>query len=131
MEESEADDVVRPRRLARIGLAEVAPSDWLLLKFCCLRDGFQSAPRGAASGRRTPENSSDIYDRSWPLWFQMRDLGYEHMAGRAWLREDKSYKEVWEAIVGKVDQDLGAHGGSCRISWAISAPAHSKRPGCS
>jgi hypothetical protein len=110
MRPEEPADIARARRLAEIrGRRGTA-------KRLSAIESIRSAKpttvsRGAAdsSGRKTPENSSDMFGHQWQLWFQMRDVGYEFIIARARQRRKTTYAELWDAIKTGVGEDLGNH----------------------
>jgi hypothetical protein len=62
----------------------------------------------ASSGRKTPENSVDMFGHPWPEWFRMRDVGYEHIAKCARARTKTNYADLWTAIGHGVAKDPGS-----------------------
>lgn len=101
--------MARARRLAEIRARRGTPERLLAIE--SIRSAKPTTvARGAAAiaDRKTPENSSAMFGHPWPLWFQMRDVGYEHIAARARDRKKTTYVEMWDAIRAEVGQDLGS-----------------------
>jgi hypothetical protein len=62
---------------------------------------------GAGSGRKSPDNSSEMYGHPWAVWFQMRDAGLEFLDQSAALEKKVTYGEVWDAITSQVGDQAG------------------------
>jgi hypothetical protein len=110
MRSEEPADLARLRRLAEIRAQRGTAARLAAIEV--IRSAKPALVGGGAAvstGRKTPENSSDMFGHPWPLWFQMRDIGYDHIAARAREREKTTYAELWDAINTGVGQDLGNH----------------------
>lgn len=59
------------------------------------------------SGRRTPENSPDMFGHPWPVWFAMRDAALAYMKVCASEGRLTSYRETWAAVEAALGEDLG------------------------
>jgi hypothetical protein len=102
------DDLARDRRLAAIRAKRGTPER--LAQIEAMQQAKSRARKlkaSASSGRKTPENSTDIYKHSWSEWFQMRDAGFECIGEFARRREPPSYGEIWSYINAHLGKDLG------------------------
>jgi hypothetical protein len=110
MKPEEPADIARARRLseirARRGTAKRLSA---IESIRSAKPTTVSRGPAASSGRKTPENSSDMFGHPWQLWFQMRDVGYEFITARARERKKTTYAELWDAIKTGVGKDLGNH----------------------
>ena len=68
--------------------------------------------KAAASGRKSPENSSSMFGHPWPVWFQMRDTAMEVIAEATAKGDLVHYGELWDEMehrlaVGAQDHEVG------------------------
>lgn len=106
----EDPELRRDRRLAKIRAQRGTPERQAEIE-AIQRRKTEGQRRTSASpnGRRSPENSPDMFGHPWPTWFAMREAGLEHLTTCASDRRLTSYKELWDAIERSLDQDLGNH----------------------
>lgn len=60
-------------------------------------------------GRKTPENSSHMFNHPWSVWFEMRDAANAYLCQCATERRTTSYAELWGVISSAIGEDLGDH----------------------
>lgn len=60
-----------------------------------------------SSGRKTPENSTEIFGHAWPVWFQLRDLALEELEACAAQGRTTTYVELWEHLSKAIDTPMG------------------------
>jgi hypothetical protein len=122
------DDEARDRRLAAIRARRGTPeraAHIAALQASKVASKKQSASSGG--GRRTPENSDTYFGHPWPIWFSMRDAGYEHIIERARLGQTTTYTELWAAITATLGPDLGnRYWQMGHLLGAIAEHAHDK-----
>ena len=61
----------------------------------------------AASGRKTPENSTEMFGHSWPFWFQMRDTSLEIIGSFARRRSYVTYGQLWDTLIARLGNEVG------------------------
>lgn len=105
-----SDDEARDRRLEAIRARRGSPERMARIEALQASKADQKRKMkrsSAAAGRKTPENSADFFGHPWPLWFAMRDAGYQHIIERARNRQTTTYGELWAAITDTIGEDLG------------------------
>ena len=108
MAEHIPDDEVRDRRLAAIRARRGTPERQALIEALQASKAKSKKQRSSStSERKTPDNSAHFFGHPWPLWFSMRDAGYEHIIACARQRKTTTYKDLWAAITAALQQDLG------------------------
>ena len=63
----------------------------------------------AASGRKTPDNSADMFGHPWSTWHRMAEVGYEAIVRAARARTRLTYAQLWRDIGAGVEEDPGNH----------------------
>lgn len=104
-----SDDDARDRRLADIRARRGTPERQakIAAQEASKAQAKKKSQSSSLSGKKTPDNSPSFHGHPWPLWFSMRDAGYEHIIERALERETTTYKELWAAITAALGQDFG------------------------
>jgi len=59
------------------------------------------------SGRKTPENSNDMFGHPWPFWFQMRDAAMEVITSAGRRRELIPYGDLWSELRNRLGSEVG------------------------
>ena len=108
---TEHPDVRRQRRIDEIRAGRGTPEREEQIRAIAERKDQEARRRkqssGTRSGRRTPDNSPDIFGHPWPKWFQMRDVALDYLRTCAAERRLTTYHELWAAIEASVGEDLG------------------------
>ena len=106
------DEQARDRRLAAIRAQRGTPERETQIQALELARATAAKSKARAtstSGRKTPENSSEMFGHPWTEWFQMRDAGFDHIERCARKRSLTTYAELWSAIATQLGKDLGSH----------------------
>jgi hypothetical protein len=102
------DEEARDRRLAAIRAQRGTPERQAFIEQLALEKArIQREARVSSSGKKTPENSSDMYGHPWAEWFEMRDTGLDLIATAARDRGLTNYSDLWDGIGKALDRDLG------------------------
>jgi hypothetical protein len=101
------DSNTRDSRLAKIRARRGTPERQALIEE--MQAAKIKKKTVASTGRKTPANSEEMFGHPWPVWFEMRDAGYEHILGCARAGKKTTEREVWAAVGKQLGRDLGTH----------------------
>jgi hypothetical protein len=100
----------RARRLAEIRGRRGSPERLQRIQDLALhKTRAKGRSTSSKSGRKTPENSADMFGHPWAVWFQMRDAAFDYLCQCAREKRMTTYAELWDAVGSATGEELGAN----------------------